>query len=315
VGKLNLESVKGEYVINAGGGISYRYQIFFFGDEGRKDEYNNVLTADYQTSTDNKRRANEFKKQANDQYSKLYHEYKGNNDKNGNNVWTQNEIKELNTIWDKNFIEYNTILNSGDIALLVRSSELSQSLGLFSKTDEKSEVSNPIIDKINEQTFLSNKNVQRQLSQRGIGFSGVNDFVQAEIKNILIHLKSNPSNTLKFIKDSRNGLYQIRTDSTTYTIDPIAGPFISNILPVIAGSGRSDKNGNLYIDTENSRFGQTIGIFVNGGHYEGIRESLRARRNADSIKYGIQSTAERIVKEKLADPSTKSEYQIYSPTY
>ena len=75
----------------------------------------------------------------------------------------------------------------------------------------------------------------------------------------------------------------------TYTIDPIAGPFISNILPVIAGSGRSDKNGNLYIDTENSRFGQTIGIFVDGGHYEGIRESLRARRNADSIKYGIQS--------------------------
>ena len=75
----NLESVKGEYVINAGGGISYRYQIFFFGDEGRKDEYNNVLTADYQTSTGNKLRANEFKKQANDQYSKLYHEYKGNN--------------------------------------------------------------------------------------------------------------------------------------------------------------------------------------------------------------------------------------------
>ena len=325
-GFQNLESVKGEYVINAGGGISYRYKIFFFGDEGRKDEYNNVLTADYQTSTENKRRANEFKKQANDQYSKLYHEYKGNNDKNGNNVWTQNEIKELNTIWDNNYIRYNEILNSGDIVLSVRSSELSQSLNLLSKVDEKSKVSDPneiidkeksIIDKINEQTFLSNKNVQRQLSQRGIGFSGVNDFVQTEIKNILIHLKSNPSNTLKFIKDSRNGLYQIRTDRTTYTIDPIAGPFISNILPVIAGSGRSDKNGNLDIDTENSRFGQTIGIFVNGGHYEGIRESLRARRNANSIKYGIQSTAERIVKQKLADPASKGyqEYTIHSPTY
>ena len=310
-GFQNLKSVKGRYVINAGGGISYRYKIFFFGDEGRKDEYNNVLTADYQTSTDSLQRANEFKKQANDQYSKLYHEYKAD----GSLSSEQN--KELWELWDNNFIEYHTILNSGDIALSVRSSELSQSLGLLSKLDGKSEVSDPIIDKINVQTFLSNKNVQRQLSQRGIGFSKskIHDFVQAEIKNILIHLKSNPSNTLQFIKDSRNGLYQIRTDYTTYTIDPIAGPFISNILPIIAGSGGSDKNGNFRIDTENSRFGQTIGIFVDGGHYEGIRESLRAKRNANSIRYGIQSTAERIVKQKLTDPSTKSEYQIYSPTY
>ena len=34
-----VETVKGIYAINAGGGISYRYKIFFFGDEGRMDEY------------------------------------------------------------------------------------------------------------------------------------------------------------------------------------------------------------------------------------------------------------------------------------
>ena len=135
-----------------------------------------------------------------------------------------------------------------------------------------------------------------------------------EIASINNFITSNPGSYLQFVKDSKGGIYQIKTGGNTYNIDPIAGPFISNTLPVIAGHGGVDRNGNFYIDPVNSRFGKSIGVNVYGGHYEGIRQSLSAQRNAASIEQGIQNTAKEIIKQKIINPSSQG-YQVYSPSY
>ena len=305
-GLESLKTINGKYVVDAGGGVSYRYKFLFWGDEGYKGNYENVLTADYKTTPSSIERANEFQEQAKKTYSKLYYEYESGG-------FTKKETNKLIKIHQDNFIKYNKILNSQNVELSISSSRLNDILNSFSKTGEL-KTDNPIIKKIGPDTYFNDINLRRQLAERGISRSEIEPFVNKEIANINNFVRSNSGTYLQFVKDSKSGIYQVKTAGNTYNVDPVAGPFISNILPVIAGHGKVDRNGNFQIDTSNSRFGKSIGINVYGGHFEGIRQSRNAQRNAASIEEGIENTARRILMEKLKDPISKG-YQIYSPSY
>ncbi|MFH1358822.1 MAG: hypothetical protein ABIH37_02970 [archaeon] len=305
-GLTDLQSVKGEYKVDAGGGVSYGYRFLFWGDSGYKGSYENVLTADYKVDSNSIALAKAYEAQANEEYRKLYYQYQQDG-------WSDKERKELTQLRDSLYVKYNQVLNSGNIDLSVTSSRLSSSLSSFS--GGQTQFNNDIIRQITTDTVLNNKNLQGQLAEQGIGLSDVSSFVKQELSNIGSFIKANPSNYLQFTKDASNNVYQIRAGGNTYNINPIAGPLIGNVLPVIAGSGGIDNNGNFYINPRDTRFGRSIGINVYGGYYQGISQSLYAKRNADAIKYGIESTVKTLVKQKISNPSSPSGYQVYSPNY
>ncbi len=310
-GLKDLKTVDGEYVVDAGGEVSWNYKAFFglIKGGGSKREYGNVLTADYKTSSDARTNAINFFNNANKDYKILYDRYSSNG-------WTKQETEELTKIYNNNFVRYNQILNSGDIELSISSSRLNKILNSFSASGSLE--NNPIINQIELDTFNNDPILQKQLAERGIiGKSEIKSFVSREIVNINNFIKSNAGTNLQFVKDSSNGIYQIRTNGAVYNIDSSAGPFISSTLPVIISHGGIDSKGNFYLDKINSRFGNTIGIYVEGGHYEGVKASKQLQKNAASIEYGIANTVQEIVKQKLMDPRSKGyqTYQIYSPTY
>ena len=301
-GLETLKSKNGQYVVNAGGGIT-------IGLLGYKGKSRNVLIADYEVSEDSLQRANAFREKANGKYRDLYFEYQ----KDGINSEENEKLWEL---WNNNFIDESMILGSKDVALSVRSSELRKSLnGLSGSGGDSISDEKGILNRMVVKTFISNKNLQRQLSQRGIGLTGAEDFVKAELTSISNYLKSNPSNTLKFTKDSSNGIYQIKTDYSTYNIDPIAGPFIANILPVVTGSGTLNNQNKFIIDTQNSRFGNALNVNVYGGEY-GL---LKALFNRKSIEANVQYSVEVETRRQMLNPASGnpsgSQVQVYTPQY
>jgi len=195
--------------------------------------------------------------------------------------------------------------------LYVSSSRLNQFMDSFSSSGGLK--NNPIINKIQADTVYNDKNLQMLLLERGLtSRSEITTFVDQEISRIHNFIKSNSGTTLQFIKDSSNGIYQIKSGNSVYNVDPSAGPLISNTLPVIFGNGGIDSNGNFYLDTRNSRLGKSIIINVYGGHYEGVKASREAQRNADSIRQGITNTIENKVKGLIKNPASKG-YKVYSP--
>ena len=301
-GLETLKSKNGQYVVNAGGGIT-------IGLLGYKGKSRNVLIADYEVSEDSLQRANAFREKANGKYRDLYFEYQ----KDGINSEENEKLWEL---WNNNFIDESMILGSKDVALSVRSSELRKSLnGLSGSGGDSISDEKGILNRMVVKTFISDKNLQRQLSQRGIGLTGAEDFVKAELTSISNYLKSNPSNTLKFTKDSSNGIYQIKTDYSTYNIDPIAGPFIANILPVVTGSGTLNNQNKFIIDTQNSRFGNALNVNVYGGEY-GL---LKALFNRKSIEANVQYSVEVETRRQMLNPASGnpsgSQVQVYTPQY
>jgi hypothetical protein len=325
VGGLDaLRSKNGQFVVNAGGGISYGYNILFFRGGGQEGEYNQVLTADYKVTSASAQKAAQFETTANTEYRNLYNQYKNNADKSGNNVWTSSEIAELNALKDKQFIEYNQILNSGDTQLSVRSSELSSILSKATGSTGGGQ-RDPIINQILGNAFESNPALLGLARERGIATgsdksvieSQITNFLGSELDRIGSHLKAHPGSSFIYRQDVSNGVYQIISGGSTYNVDPLAGPSVGNLIPVLISHAGVNSNG-VYIDQANSRFGKTIGVYINGGHYEGISASLRASRNAAGIKAGIQASAESEVARQLANPNSgnpNGRYQTYQSGY
>ncbi len=303
----NMRSVNGKYQIDAGGGVSYHWDFLFWEGGNYEGSYETVLTADYQVNSDSYAKAKDFEKQANEEYRRLY-DQRGDPDGDGVYSWTKKDIDELTEIYNNNYVRYNQILNSGDIEMSVSSNRLSEYLGSFSIGSEND---NPIVKKINENTFANDKILQSIIAERGIGLSQaqIETHVQKEFENVLKFIQANPSNYLQLTKDSKNNLYQIRAGSSVYNIDTIAAPFIGNILPVLVGSGKKDENGKLSIDMEHSRFGNHIGINFYGGHYEGIRQSKRLQRSSGYVRQIIESNVRQLVEEAMKNPA----YQVYNP--
>lgn len=294
-GLKDLKTVNGKYIIDAGGGISYHYNVLgLFKGGGYEGSTERILTADYKSNA--KADAFVFQTNANAEYQKLYE----NSQEDG---WTKQEITELTQKYNNNFIEYNKILNSKDIDLSISSSKLSQILNSFSLSENS--LDNSIIHQIELDTFNNDQILQKQLAERGIHLSNIKPFVDKEIVNINNFVKSNAGTNLQFVKDSSNGIYQIKTNGVVYNIDPSVGPFISSTLPVLISHGGLDSNGNFYLDTRNSRFGNAIGINVYGGHYEGVKASKWAQKNADSIRQGITNKVQEIIGQKIIDPSSR----------
>ncbi|MEK6932880.1 MAG: hypothetical protein AABW56_03750, partial [Nanoarchaeota archaeon] len=290
-GLKDLKTVEGELKFEGGGSVDYT--ALFGLIRGSKGSYETILKADYKSSPDARKSAIEFFNQANNNYKKLYDKYQTDG-------WTKLEKTELTKLYNDNFVEYNRILNSGDIELSVSSSRLNQILDSFSASGNS--LNNPIINQIELDTFNNDPILQKQLAERGISPSNIKPFVDQEIANINNFIKSNTGTNLQFVKDSSNGIYQIKTDGAVYNIDPSVGPFISSTLPVIISHGGIDSYGNFYLDTRNSRFGKNIGINVYGGYYKGFKEIRRAEADAPFI---ISEGVKKIFEQKIIDPKSR----------
>jgi len=309
----NIRSVQGEFVVNAGGGITYGLFRTY------KGEYRNVLTADYEAETTKIAEAKQFQAKKDEEYRIQYEQFRTNNDKSTykgkENVWTSEEIRILDELTDNNFIEYNQILNSGKVRLTAYSSELTESLNKISPSSQNGNKIPKIIKDISDQTFYKNKNIQRQLLERGFGITDVEKIVGDELKVITNHIRSNPGSNVEFNFNPNTQSYQLISNGVPLKIDAIAGPFISNIFPVVMDSGGVNDNGQFYIDTQNSRFGRTIDTNIYGGHYW----ALEALFNSRQITANVESTTKFETARKLKNPASGTNNnqvtQVYTPTY
>ena len=149
-------------------------------------------------------------------------------------------------------------------------------------------------------SFFNNKEYQGTLANSGI--HSIDELETRSLKHIGeigYFLRTNNGNSIDFIEDSKNGLYQIKYGGKTFNIDPTYGPLIADILPQVVTSVGVDSSNRIYLDNNpwNNRFSKNkeTTIAFDLGSY-GV---VKALRNRKAIKSNAEQYAEKVIRTEI----------------
>lgn len=231
--------------------------------------------------------------------------------------FTAAEIKKLETVAGKITHNYYQILTKGDSQFTVYGQELSQvgyRLDQVARTPSQQRNINDYVETdfinralaLSATRVLSDKSVQDQLVQRRLYSeealirAGKNQL--SEVASFMIR---NPSNSLTFVSDSKNKVYQLRSGSRMLNLDPALAPFVKDILPMVVGSGGLNAQGKLYIDPyvfAHNRFLGPTNQRDTFGYYPSYTGLIWASKNKDLIQSEVQTYFQRTIPNHFRTP-------------
>ena len=283
------------------------------GNSGKHDQTqtNGILSASLSVSSENLDSAKTYLDSASKQYADLYNKYKA--DPAG---ITPERNKELIALADDITLNYYQKMKGGDMSFSVESlspessqkfservNEIADKLDAFTggktATGANMDSNDPTMQKLiglSVSKVLSDYSLQDQLVQRGLTSSGaVETALRKQASDISQFLRSNTGGSFEFVSNSKNQVYQIKYGDNVMNLDPVMGAVVSDVFPMIAGSGGVRDDGSFYIDnaiwSDNRFSGQKTENFY-GETYHGLRGLILPKRRAQNepiIKAQIQS--------------------------
>ena len=227
--------------------------------------YDRIFSMEYKASPETIKKAQDYLYNSEDRknYLKLYNFYKQEG-------LTQAEIKELRKKAGDITIKYNNILGEGDSSFSInylssqQPQKFSQAMYDFSERFIKASKSKsgssllPLEEDIFQKALsvsadrvIYDPRFRDSLVQGGLtNREALINAGKKQIGEIGYFLRNNynSGNSLVFVEDSKNNLYQLKIGSKTMNLDPALGSFTSEVLPLIVGQGGINSRGNFYIN-------------------------------------------------------------------
>ncbi len=320
-GNLEADGISNEAVSKIGS-ISASTTVSIAGPRGkvRGGGSDGLFYAEMSSNTDSFTKAKEALDQSAADHNSLMESYTAENKKNGIDGFTSEQLKNLNDLRNGMTAQYWKAIGDSQFNFELDSisqtrpqefgnviNQITYQLDSFANSPstqtQNPDTSNPALNQLLAMTIegvMNDYTLQDQLAQRGLSSSSsIETAAKKQVSEISEFLRNNNGNSIQFISDNQNKIYQLKYGSETLNLDPAIGGITSKVLPMILGSGGIDNNGNFYIDNyvRNNRFSSDRTIVVSAGEQvQPLRGNLR------NIKGFIQSETARItgsVKEQI----------------
>lgn len=233
---------------------------------------------------------------------------------------TVTETQELQNLARQITQNYYQILTKGDSQFTIQGPQIGESLNELAyqlDTIARSEPAQgnanlPVEEDLINQALslaarrvLSDTSLQDQFVQRDLNEKTLLSAGKKQLSDIAYFLRTNSGNSVSFVEDSKNKLYQLKVGSQTLNIDPALGPFVSDVLPMIVGSAGRNAQGKVYIDPyafANNRFlgGYKRDVFYTSRSYRLLEA---ARMKEAGIQAEIQAYFQEVIPKEYRTPS------------
>lgn len=327
-GDTEWRSVNGEYVINAGAGVSYRAAFGLI--SGSESSYENVLRANNEVGETAYALAQEKKVEIDEKFDEIYRQKYREFESNaltGNEVltndnkiiWTKSELNELRDIKLEQFAEYNDVLYSDKNRITINSDRMVSLLGDFDSTAVLG--GDPLSNGREVKKYIDyviDSNLEE--STRGMStleLLNVKKNVANKLRDLHSFLQENPSSQVVIESNRAKGseVFTLKAGNKPFIVDKVVGGLLGKALPAVLGHAKVNSD-SISMDLDNSRWGSQLDVYVNGGQYEGIGNALWLKDNAGSVRHGLQQqVTERVISSASNPGSPSTEVTVQYPSY
>ncbi len=229
-----------------------------------------LFYAEMSSATDSLTKAKEYLEQASADHNDLMAKYTAENQKNGLEGFTGEQLKTLNDKRDAMTAQYWKIIGQSQFNFEIDSlsqtrpqefgnaiNQITSKLDAFAnspatQTQNPDTSTTPALSRLLSMAIegvRTDYTLQDQLTQRGLSSSSAIEVAaKTQVGEIAEFLRNNNGNSVQFVSDNTNKIYQLKYGSETLNLDPAIGSITSKVLPMILGSGGINDQGKFYID-------------------------------------------------------------------